>query len=465
MRFSTTRRGFIQSLATLALVGPMPLTAQARRSLGAKKLIVIYADGGWDTTYTFDPKQSSNEVEGPERHENCGNPMDCESVRTISGIPIASNLFKRPNVDAFLTAHGDKLTVVNGIWVGNIAHNECRYRMLTGTPLNVHPDLGVITGNAHGRHLPLGQVDLSGFSLTGGLAASTGRVGARSQIRALIDPHQSMVSAVEGEMWPKYVPDTTSEEAVRDYLRGRAERLRGTRGDVRNGAHLDALVESIDRAERVRIEGLQTAQKLTLGAEPTFNTEMEIAVQLLEEEICQCVMVEASGNINDVWDTHEDNMPQHALWDGLFCRLQDLVDTLICKGMFDDTVVVVLSEMSRTPKYNESGGKDHWPHTGALFLGGGLPGGRVLGGTDSLAESVAVDLETGRVDPSGELLKYDNFVAGILEALDVDPEEWLPGVAPFRGLTADGILSGATATDEVCSGLENLGACEAQEPT
>jgi len=460
-----TRRGFLQSLATLSLMGPLALTAQARRSVGAKKLIVVYADGGWDTTYSIDPKLSSNEVEGPERHQNCAqNPEDCEALRTLQGIPVSSNLWKRPNVDHFLERHGDKLTVVNGIWVGNIAHNECRYRMLTGTPLNINPDLSVISGHAHGAHLPLGQVDLSGFSLTGSLAASTGRVGARSQIKTLIEPHEALVSAVPGETWPRYVPEPTHEEAVRAFLRRRADGLRTARGDVRNDIHLDALEESIDRAERVRREGYGIAQKLSLGNEPTFDAEMEIAVQLLEEGICQCVMVEASGNSNDVWDTHEDNFPQHALWDGLFCRLGDLVDTLICRGMLEDTMVIVLSEMSRTPKYNESGGKDHWPHTSALFLGGGLPGGRVLGGTDDLAESLPVDLDTGRVDPSGALLKYDNFVAGILETLDVDPTPWLPGVAPFRGLTADGTALPPSVDTGVCEALETLAVCAVEAP-
>jgi len=454
-----SRRDFLRSLATLSLVGPLPLAARARRSVGSKKLIVVYADGGWDTSYTIDPKLSSSEVEGPERHEGCGeNADDCEALRTLNGIPITSNLFKRPSVDHFLERHGDKLTVVNGIWVGNIAHNECRYRVLTGTPLNIHPDLSVIVGHAHGAHLPLGQVDLSGFSLTGSLASSTGRVGARSQLKTLIDPHEALVSAVPGDVWPRYVPEPTQEEAVRDFLRNRTARLREARGDVRNHGRLDALEESLNRAERVRLEGQGIAQRLELGREPTFDAEMEIAVKLLEEGLCQCVMVEASGS-NDVWDTHEDNFPQHRLWDGLFCRLSDLVDTLICRGLFEDTLVLVVSEMSRTPKYNDSGGKDHWPHTSALLLGGGIPGGRVLGGTDDLAESMPVDLDTGRVDPDGVLLKYDNFVAGLLETLDVDPGPWLPGVEPFRGLLADGVAPTASIESDACEAVETLAVC------
>ena len=38
----------------------------------------------------------------------------------------------------------------------------------------------------------------------------------------------------------------------------------------------------------------------------------------------------------------------------------------------DELTVVVLSEMTRTPKFNVSGGKDPWPYTSALLLGHGL---------------------------------------------------------------------------------------------
>jgi hypothetical protein len=60
-------------------------------------------------------------------------------------------------------------------------------------------------------------------------------------------------------------------------------------------------------------------------------------------------------------------------------------------------------------------------------------GGVVSGGTDHYLESRPIDLDTGALDDAGSLNKYDNLCAGVLEMLGVDPEEWLPGVMPFRG--------------------------------
>jgi hypothetical protein len=44
-----------------------------------------------------------------------------------------------------------------------------------------------------------------------------------------------------------------------------------------------------------------------------------------------------------------------------------------------------------------------------------------------------MDLATGEVHAGGQLMKYDSFAAGILAAMDVDPGDWLPNVAPFTG--------------------------------
>ena len=46
-------------------------------------------------------------------------------------------------------------------------------------------------------------------------------------------------------------------------------------------------------------------------------------------------------------------------------------------------------------------GKDHWPVTSALIIGGDSSGGRVLGGTDNDFLSRPVDMATGEIDSDG----------------------------------------------------------------
>ena len=51
----------------------------------------------------------------------------------------------------------------------------------------------------------------------------------------------------------------------------------------------------------------------------------------------------------------------------------------------DKLVVVVQSEMGRTPNYNKGNGKDHWSIGSIMFMGPGIRGNRVIGATDDEA--------------------------------------------------------------------------------
>jgi hypothetical protein len=147
--------------------------------------------------------------------------------------------------------------------------------------------------------------------------------------------------------------------------------------------------------------------------------------------VCHAVTIDTRS----AWDTHESNFLQHRYFSDLFDVLMHLMESLEARGMIDQVVVPVLSEMTRTPKVNGAYGKDHWAHTSALLMGG-VRGNAVSGGTDELLESKRIDLDTGALEDEangGELNKYDNLAAGILELAGVDPEAWLPGVIPFRG--------------------------------
>lgn len=94
------------------------------------------------------------------------------------------------------------------------------------------------------------------------------------------------------------------------------------------------------------------------------------------------------------WDTHWDhyNRMRKELMPGFDRGYSGLIADLDQRGMLDDTLVVVLSEHGRTPKMNKAkgGGRDHWSQAyTALFAGGGVARGRVVGKTDSIGGTVA----------------------------------------------------------------------------
>ncbi len=432
------RRRFLLSSAALLGIPGVVLSRRASAAPGeAKNLIVVLAVGGWDVTFCFDPKLGCSApgggtcfIQGPEVDET-GQPDDVEAVQAFGNIPVVVNSFKRPAVGDFFARWGSRSHVVNGIWTGSIAHDPCRYRILTGTPDGTKPDLATITGYEHGGERPLGSVDLSGWSISGQLAASSGRVGHMSQIKALLD-RETRFRAPASVPWtyPLFEPEKADEDAIAVFLeeRTRAMQARFQGRDGRSAQRVADLLESRERARRFKEQGAGILDLLQLGEESLFYEQLGMAVDLIDQQVCRSVTIDTTYD----WDTHDVNVSQHLYYQQLFTGLDQLMTRLEELGHLDDTVVAVMSEMTRTPLRNAAGGKDHWGHTSAMLLGA-VRGNAVSGGTDHYLESLPVDLESGALDPSGELNKYDNLCAGVLELVGVDPDPWLPGVAPFRG--------------------------------
>jgi hypothetical protein len=428
-----SRRTFMLASAAAAAAGGRALAATGTGSKKAEFLVVVLAEGGWDVTFCFDNKLSVSGIDSPDVDMDPGESEDQETTATYGGITIVENKFKRPFVSDFFEKWHDVTSVVNGLWMGSIAHDPCRYRILTGTQDGTRPDMTTIVGHTHGDALPLGSVDLSGWSLNGPLAASSGRIGANSQLLPLVDTSVLFVPDVSiGRPYPIWRSDLADPGNVDldSFLVARNEAMKARLGgDMVNGQRLNDLGMSIERAARFRTEGGDIIGSLSLGSVASLNTQTDMAASLLADGLCRSVTIDSRKD----WDTHDMNVAQHGHFDALFLGLDTLLQSLETRGILDRTLVCVLSEMTRTPRINGAAGKDHWGHTSALMIGAGVRGSTQVGGTDDNLESLAVDYNTGAVDDNGELNKYENLSAGILELLDVDPEEWLPGVEPYRG--------------------------------
>jgi hypothetical protein len=429
-----TRRELL--LAAAATLGAPRFALGA--GTGRKPLIVVFAEGGWDVTYCLDPKLSCSApdggpctIEGPEVDEVLQDADDREAVQHFGAIPVVVNGAKRPAVQAFFERWSGRCHVVNGVWTGSIAHDPCRTRILTGTADGRRPDVATISGYLGGNDLPLGSVDLSGWSMAGPLASSTGRIGFHSQIAALVrDDAQFRAPPAVGLQYPLFHPDPSDEASIDAFVRSRADALRSrfSDGGGDNDRAIDDLFASLDRGQRFRGKAQETLSSLQIGVEANLRDQLGMAVELISNGTCHSVTVDT----REEWDTHTGNVSQHGAYNRTFIGLDALAQDLEQRGLLDRVVVAVLSEMTRTPLRNQAGGKDHWGHTSALLFGA-VRGGAVSGSTSHLLESLPMDLATGAPDPSGALCKYDNLCAGILELVGVDPAEWLPAVVPFRG--------------------------------
>ena len=103
-------------------------------------------------------------------------------------------------------------------------------------------------------------------------------------------------------------------------------------------------------------------------------------------------LVEAGGRFIGIdhgsWDTHTDNFTSHekTLVPPTDRALSALVSDLDERGMLDETLVVMMGEMGRTPRINADAGRDHWAQCQTVILaGGGIKRGAVIGVSDKTA--------------------------------------------------------------------------------
>jgi uncharacterized protein (DUF1501 family) len=180
---------------------------------------------------------------------------------------------------------------------------------------------------------------------------------------------------------------------------------------------------------------------MDFSASDLIEDQARVAVDALAGGVSRCVTISYAGSQGQGWDTHAQNDDsQSPLWEELFAGLLRLMVLLQetpgtqSASLADETLVVVLSEMGRTPLLNGLLGKDHWPYTSALLVGPNLTGDRVIGGFDPAFYGLPVDPGSGDTTDSGVVFSAEALGATLLSYAGVDPDEYVSGVQPISGV-------------------------------
>jgi uncharacterized protein (DUF1501 family) len=104
--------------------------------------------------------------------------------------------------------------------------------------------------------------------------------------------------------------------------------------------------------------------------------------------------------------------------------LSTLLSDLSDRGLLDKTLVMVSSEFGRTPKINNTAGRDHWPKVfSTLLAGGGIKGGLVYGASNATAS-----------EPEDSPVSPEDFATTVYHLLGIvaDKELMAPGDRPIE---------------------------------
>ncbi|MBX3414804.1 MAG: DUF1501 domain-containing protein [Pirellulales bacterium] len=149
----------------------------------------------------------------------------------------------------------------------------------------------------------------------------------------------------------------------------------------------------------------ESSQTRAAYGETEFGNGCLLARRLIESGV---TFVEVSAGS---WDTHDDVFGRTKNLAGQVDRpFAALIDDLQDRGLLDSTLVVWMGEFGRTPKINPRVGRDHYPRSFNVVLGGGgIKGGQVIGATD----------EAG-VEPTERPVAVTDLFQSLCQSLKID---------------------------------------------
>src|SRR6202042_1713465 len=93
--------------------------------------------------------------------------------------------------------------------------------------------------------------------------------------------------------------------------------------------------------------------------------QCSLLARRLVEAGCRFIGIDPGG-----WDRHFDNFPSHekSLVPPTDRAFSTLIADLDERGMLDETLVLMMGEMGRTPRINKDAGRDHWSQCQTVIL-------------------------------------------------------------------------------------------------
>ena len=349
--------------------------------------VVFNASGGWDTTYLMDPK-------GVGEINRLYKEGDILMKGAHKFAPTAKHIAGGMSNEEFFGEFGSELLTLNGLDYSVNNHAPGARYMATGKLDSLaYPTFAALVAACQGLQCPLSFLTFGNYSATGNIVAMS-RVPYLPSLQKIAN-----ADANEGNVKSPYHDDfalSRIEAALREQNAARAAQPRLPR---------------IERSENM-LYGAQVNSKALQRITPfipdkipkeRLSQQVEIALASFKAGVC----VSANLNIGQ-FDSHANNdADQMKLIPEFLAGIAYLLRRAEALKIRDKLVVIIQSEMGRTPTYNKGNGKDHWSIGSIMFLGPRIHGNRVIGATDEKqfhiplnAQTLATDKEKGvRVRP------------------------------------------------------------------
>jgi hypothetical protein len=418
------RRAFLRTgltgLTALGLADLLRLQArgEANGAPDGKSIIVVWLWGGPSHLETFDPKP-----EAPAEYRGVQNAI----ATNVPGITITERL-------PLLAQMADKYCLIRSCAHDSPGHMNSTHTVITGYTGEVleappytpkYPDLFSVANKMLPSRRPgLPQyVGLPQIPYVGGAHLGP----AYGPFRVNADPNAADFS----------VPNISFDDTKRTRLAGRAGLLAAfdqMRSDVDRSGTADAL-DAYQRKAMTLLTGPAARRAFDISAEDPrlrdrygrniVGQRCLLARRLVEAGV-RLVTVDfptVPGQKAFSWDDHASVWN---IFEQMAIRLpvldqavSALIGDVYTRGMEQDTLIIVMGEMGRTPRlseFNGQPGREHWSAAMSILMaGGGMPMGQVIGSTTKKGE----EPKERRLHPSDVLATWYRY-------LGIDPHTTFP---------------------------------------
>jgi hypothetical protein len=318
--------------------------------------------------------------------------------------PTAAHVKEGMSNEEFYKEFGSELLVLNGLDYSINNHSPGARYMATGKLDSLaYPTFAALVAACKGPQCPLAFLTFGNYSNTGNLVALS-RVPSPPSLAKVAN-----ADAVEGNARTPYHDDFVIDRVQRALKEQLDERVS------------DTLLPRVERSQSMLYAAQMSSRALQRVTpyipskipKERLSQQAEIALASFKAGVC------VSANISiGQFDSHNNNdADQMKLIPEFLAGIAYLVRRAEELKIREKLVVIVQSEMGRTPNYNNGNGKDHWSIGSIMFMGQGIRGNRVIGATDEKQFTVPISPATLACEPEKGIRVRPEHIHGALRDL------------------------------------------------
>ena len=397
------KAGLFLGTATLHLRTPR-LYAAPFEGYKGKLLVTLQCDGGWDVTSFCDPKTNQP---GEKEITHWSKTKETRNIGNLIYAPYAKN-------QSFFEKHYKDMLVINGVDMQTNSHTTGVLHNWSGRNSEGFPTLTAMFAANNAPEQPLSYINFGGFAQTANLIRFN-RFQNIGDLTDLLEPEYQCCPNDNDEERPP-LKRSQEIERIRDLRKQKTRRMLEQIDLLgRDKYNLQAFNDALSFKDNLKEfkSYLPKSEELEGNISVSTDTMSNLRDQIkLTAAAFQSGLTSAADLYIGGFDTHSTHDSLH---EPLLAFATDAIQLFWQiaeeKGIADRVTLVIGSDFGRTPHYNGTNGKDHWPIGSIVIMEKNAPwANQIIGNTDEGHNAQKINPDTLKTDEKNGTIIYPKHV-------------------------------------------------------